>query len=101
MRQNRSPSLPELASTMWLEMRQLIQKSLLLVALAVVLPIALLAVLRIAAFPHPCDRIETVLVADSKGRSVTSTFEACTTLGTVTSEWVDVVSPSGRHDMGQ
>jgi hypothetical protein len=48
-------------------------------------------------FRNACDRVESVLSRDSLGRTVTSTFEACTTIGTSTREWVDLVLASGRR----
>ena len=42
--------------------------------------------------------METALAHDNRGRIVLATLEACTTIGTVTSERVDLVYPSGHRD---
>jgi len=44
-----------------------------------------------------CDRFESILATDSQGRTVKSTFEACTLVGSNNQEWVDLVTTSGRH----
>jgi hypothetical protein len=72
-------------------------KVMTLAALIVLLPIGTAALFGYLMFGDACDRIETVLAKDDKGRSVTATFEACTVIGTTVSEWLDLVSPSGHH----
>jgi hypothetical protein len=48
-------------------------------------------------FRNACDRAETVLSRDAKGQSVTYVFQACTTICTVTTGWVDLVPRSGHR----
>jgi hypothetical protein len=45
---------------------------------------------------NACERWETTLVRDDRGRAVVSTLESCVFAGN--DQWVDLVLPSGHHE---
>ena len=45
-----------------------------------------------------CDRMQQALAHDGHGRSVVSTFAACTIIGTSTEQTIELVLPSGRRE---
>ena len=77
-------------------MRRLLKITTLVVCGLLVAVVALVLSLRLIVFRHPCDRVQTVLSQDTQGRSVVSVFQACTTIGTSSEGWVDLVLPEGR-----
>lgn len=78
-------------------MRLLLKVILFATASVMILCAALFVAVRFMLFPHPCDRFETMLSRDAEGRSVEYVFEACTTIGTDTEGWVDLISASGNR----
>jgi hypothetical protein len=78
-------------------MRRLPKIMTLVVAGLVVIGIAFALGLRLFLFRHPCDRVQTVLSRDGRGRTVVSVFDACTAVGTSVQESVDLLTPPGNR----
>jgi hypothetical protein len=78
-------------------MPRLLKITTLVVCGLIVAAVALVLSLRLIVFRHPCDRVKAVLSQDAQGRSVVSVFQACTTIGTSSEGWVDLVLPEGRR----
>src|SRR6185437_1446341 len=78
-------------------MRRLLKITALVLSGLIAVSVALIFALRLISSRHACDRVQTVLSRDSQGRTVVSAFQACTTIGTSTQGWVDLVLPVGRR----
>jgi hypothetical protein len=80
------------------QMRPTARRALRFLAVAsTILAAFLICVVLVVRHSTRCDRFESLLATDGHGRTVKSTFEACTLIGTATQEWVDLVTTSGRH----
>jgi hypothetical protein len=78
-------------------MRRPFRIILTIVATLAIACVVLVAFIRFVLFRNSCDRFETVLSKDPNGRSVNYVFQACTTIGTVTEGWVDLILPTGHR----
>src|SRR4051794_37516933 len=54
--------------------------------------------LRAVLLSKACDRYESVLSTDTQGRTLSSTFEACSFIGNQNEQWVDLELPSGKSE---
>jgi hypothetical protein len=79
-------------------MRRVVKVALGLGAALAIISGGFFLLLKYVLFGNSYDRFETILAQDVQGRLVRSEFEACTTIGTVTEESLDLVSQSGRRE---
>jgi hypothetical protein len=54
--------------------------------------------LRAVLLSKTCDRYQSVLSTDTQGRTLRSTFEACSFIGNQNEQWVDLELPSGKSE---